>query len=398
MNGFGFHPLMVKWVMACVSSTSFSLAINGNLYGYFKGKRGLRQGDPMSPYLFTLVMEVLTLILQRQVSISSDFRFHSRCQKQRIINLCFADDLFLFARGDNNSAKVILDSLNIFKNMSSLVPSMTKSTVFFGNVADSVKARILTIMSFDEGVLPVRYLDVPLISSRLHYKDCKKLVENMDARITNWKTKCLSFAGFRMNTKLAEVYVQGEWRWPSAWENQFAVLNSLRDLVLVSNRNDELVWRSRLGVDSDFSTALVWDDIRQSQNDVSWTKMVWFPQAIPRHSFLVWLLIHRKLKTQDIMSKWGNANFNLLCCSLCTLGPDSHGHLFFECNYANQIWIGVRDKAGMGMVQNKWDAIFDYLVGIAQSKTADHVIAKLVVNATAYFVWEERNKRLFTNK
>ncbi|XP_021971817.1 uncharacterized protein LOC110866983 [Helianthus annuus] len=130
-------------------------------------------------------------------------------------------------------------------------------------------------------------------------------------------------------------------------------------------------------------------------------KMVWFPQAIPRHSFLVWLLIHRKLKTQDIMSKWnssGNANFSLLCCSLCTLGTDSHGHLFFECNYANQIWIGIRDKAGMGMVQNKWDDIFDYLVGIAHSKMAEHVIAKLVVNATAYFVWEERNRRLFTNK
>ncbi|KAJ0548751.1 putative RNA-directed DNA polymerase [Helianthus annuus] len=569
LKGFGFHAKMIKWVMACVSSTSFSLAINGNLFGYFKGKRGLRQGDPMSPYLFTMVMEVLTLLLNRQVSLSNNFRFHNKCEKQSIINLCFADDLFIFARGDYKSAQVIMTAINMFKSMSGLVPSMAKSTVFFGNVKDQEKARILSIMPFEEGVLPVRYLGVPLVSTRLKYKDCKRLIESMESRITDWKAKCLSFAGrvqlirsvlasmhiywasvfilpkrvieeleekmrcflwsqgnkikgkakvrwktvcrprcegglgirrvqdmnialmashiwslvnnrqslwvkwihsyrirdrsvwdiplkndaswtwrkllqlrpiirnyiwvkvgdgtgtmiwfdkwheicpissfitprlianagFNLNSKLAEILVNGEWRWPMEWVNRFPLLQQVQGFQLDPLRKDEIKWRTRQGVHTGFSSSTVWDDLRTGHDEVQWAKVVWFPQAIPRHAFLMWLILNTKLKTQDIMSRWnasGNANFNLMCCSLCTRGPDSHEHLFFECEYASRVWDGVKDRANMASTQHHWTQILDYLMNIAASKSADHIISKMVVSAAAYFVWDERNARLFS--
>ncbi|GJY14273.1 hypothetical protein Tco_0383582 [Tanacetum coccineum] len=168
---FGFHNTMVKWIMACVSSTSFSLSINGNIHGFFKGKRGLRQGDPLSPYLFTLVMEILTLILKRRVRLSESFRYHRYCQEIQLINMCFADDLFIFARGDVESSRVIMDSLEEFKLTSGLILSIPKRE------------------------LSVKYLVVPLISSGLLNRDCKILVEKAKNRIGDWKNKSLSFEG-----------------------------------------------------------------------------------------------------------------------------------------------------------------------------------------------------------
>lgn len=99
--------------MTCISSTSFSLSINGGVHGYFKGKRGLRQGDPMSPYLFTLVMEVLTLLIHRKVVDSSSFKYRVKCDK--LVIVCFVDDLLLFYHGDLDSARVLHSALNEFK-------------------------------------------------------------------------------------------------------------------------------------------------------------------------------------------------------------------------------------------------------------------------------------------
>nr|GFB99800.1 RNA-directed DNA polymerase, eukaryota, reverse transcriptase zinc-binding domain protein [Tanacetum cinerariifolium] len=61
---FGFHEKIIGWIMTYVISASFSICINEERYGYIKSGRGLRQGDSMSPYLFTLVMEVLPMIIQ----------------------------------------------------------------------------------------------------------------------------------------------------------------------------------------------------------------------------------------------------------------------------------------------------------------------------------------------
>ncbi|XP_071719054.1 uncharacterized protein [Rutidosis leptorrhynchoides] len=140
-------------------------------------------------------MEVLTLILKRNVRMEPRFKFHARCEKLKIINLCFADDLFIFSHTNASSVSVLRESLEEFKRCSGLVPSLSKSMDFFSNVSNQLKAQLLAIMHFDEGHLPVRYLGVPLVSSRLMYRDCKILVERVKSKVKDWKNKFLSFAG-----------------------------------------------------------------------------------------------------------------------------------------------------------------------------------------------------------
>lgn len=66
---------------------------------------------------------------------------------------------------------------------------------FFGNVAENVIEDIKLVMPFNERVLPIRYLGVPMVSKRLADKDCKPLIEIIKKRIGDWRNKELSFAG-----------------------------------------------------------------------------------------------------------------------------------------------------------------------------------------------------------
>ncbi|GJV94910.1 hypothetical protein Tco_1546487 [Tanacetum coccineum] len=112
-----------------------------------------------------------------------------------LVNVCSADDLFIFTRGEVESAHIIMESLDEFQKSSGLVPSIPKSTIYFCNVQNHIKLDILNIMPFAEGELPVKYIGVLLISSRLLNRDCKILVEKFANWIGDWKNKSLLFAG-----------------------------------------------------------------------------------------------------------------------------------------------------------------------------------------------------------
>ncbi|GAB2270673.1 hypothetical protein Dimus_038873 [Dionaea muscipula] len=155
-------------------------------------------------------MEVLSGMFQHHI-IGSGFRFHWRCDRLRIVNLCFVDDLFVFCRGDVESVSVVRATLSAFHELSGLAPSPAKSSVFFLGVQPAVKGAITEILGFAEGTLPVRYLGVPLITTRLTYGDYRPLLNRILARVRSWTCRFLSYAGHAQLVRSVLFALQVYW-------------------------------------------------------------------------------------------------------------------------------------------------------------------------------------------
>ena len=128
LHCFGFPMKFLSWIKECITSPKFSICLNGTLVGYFEGKMGLRQGDPLSPYLFVLVMEVFSRILADHTGGGSGFRFHAKCLKLNLTHLCFVDDLLIFYEASLNSIKIIQAALLEFEELSGLKANPSKSS------------------------------------------------------------------------------------------------------------------------------------------------------------------------------------------------------------------------------------------------------------------------------
>ena len=154
LKGIRFPHKMIQWIRSCITSPSFSICVIGKLRGYFKGARGLRQGEQLYLYLFVIVIVILARRLAEKAATPS-FKFHWRCKKNKIINLCFADDLMIFCKGDSQCVRLIKEAITKFQSLSGLTPSPNKSHMFFSRMDCHMRNELLSIMGFNDGKLPV---------------------------------------------------------------------------------------------------------------------------------------------------------------------------------------------------------------------------------------------------
>nr|XP_009757463.1 PREDICTED: uncharacterized protein LOC104210294 [Nicotiana sylvestris] len=152
--------------MACVSTVSYSLLINGGLTTRFQAKKGLRQVDPMSLYLFVLAMEYLNRSL-KNLKQNPDFNYHLICSKLDLVHIYFVDNLLICCREDRISILLMLQTFNHFSEVSRLKANMDKSSLYVAGVSSEFKHQIIQEMGFSAGEMPFRYLGVPISSRKL---------------------------------------------------------------------------------------------------------------------------------------------------------------------------------------------------------------------------------------
>lgn len=183
----------IGWIEQCISTASFSIVVNGHSRGFFKSTQGLRQGDPMSPYLFVLAMEVFSGLLKSRYA-SGYISYHPRTSDLKISHLMFADDVMIFFDGGSSSLHGIYKTLEDFAGWSGLHMNREKTQLFHSGL-NQHDCNALASYGFTFGSLPIRYLGLPLMSRKLKVAEYAPLIDKISSRFNSWAVKSLSFAG-----------------------------------------------------------------------------------------------------------------------------------------------------------------------------------------------------------
>ncbi|XP_074282999.1 uncharacterized protein LOC141607544 [Silene latifolia] len=307
-----FYKTFIKWILGCIISTWCSLKINGGLTGFFPGKSGLRQGDPLSPDLFVLSMKILSRSL-RTLCQQGSVSFNPKCCQFNLTHLIFADDLMVFVRGDVPSVKAVKKALTDFALLSGLHANMDKTSIFFGGVSQDIKTEILAATGFT--------------------------IEETAA--------LLNVAPVGLWARWHQYYVlktDSIWSLPSKTQYSASLKGILtaRDFLITHFGSIQIVkdLLESWGAGGKLQANIVYDHLLQIPDQEDWHSVLSHSSIVPSHKLIAILAAQGKLATVDNLQLRGFQLANRCC--LCKQDVETHQHLFFRCSFSQTVWSGLQ--------------------------------------------------------
>lgn len=174
-----------RWVMQCIAGPSMTVLLNGEKTKPFNTSRRLRQGEPLSPYLFVMCLERLCHLIEMAVDLKEWKPINLSRGGPKLSHVCFADDLILFAKASVAQIRVIRKVLERFCLASGQKVSLEKSKIFF---SENVSRDLSKLISEESGIKATmelgKYLGMPVLHKRINKKTFGEVLEKVSSRLS----------------------------------------------------------------------------------------------------------------------------------------------------------------------------------------------------------------------
>ena len=197
LDRMGFGVKWRGWIKACITTVRFSIIVNGSPVGFFGSSHGSRQGDPLSPLLFLLIMEVLSRMLKKTKDWDLLRGFQvgpANSIAVRISHLLFANDTILFCDDSRDQVLSIRLALSCFQAFTGLSVNVGKSEIVPVGEVGNIDA-LANILRCRVGSLPMKYLGMPLGTPYKTASVWNPILERMEKKLSGWKRLYLSKGG-----------------------------------------------------------------------------------------------------------------------------------------------------------------------------------------------------------
>jgi len=196
MQEMGFHQTWISWNLQCISTVSYSFLLNSSAQGAVTPETWLRQGNPLSPYMFIICSEVLSGLCRKAQQNDALSGLRVSKGSPRVNHLLFADDTMFFCRSDPKSCKTLLRILKKYEEASSQMINISKSAITFSRkTPDHVKTEAQQILQIQLTGGLGKYLGLPEMFGRKKRDLFNQIIDKIRQRSLSWSSRFLSTAG-----------------------------------------------------------------------------------------------------------------------------------------------------------------------------------------------------------
>lgn len=195
LDRLGFDSVWIDWVKQCVCTVKYSIYVNGAQVCNVIPYRGLRQGDPLSPYLFLFVADVFSIIIQKAIQNKSLKGIRMKRECPVVSHLLFADDSMVFLEAEVPFCSNFKYLASCFSEASGLSINVHKSSLYFpANANDNVKDAIKGILGMQEMDPKAKYLGLPADWGKSKKEAMGFINDKVTGKVQGWGGKSFNHA------------------------------------------------------------------------------------------------------------------------------------------------------------------------------------------------------------